>query len=374
MSEVSAELVWLLERLRSTPSRWGRLRLLLEAWQTVRGLSPTDRLLVARELGFDGAERLVAEVAQRRSFEAAPWLEMLDKAEHSDPEELSELVRGLADPDRRIGALGRLLAGTGALLARAEASQAPEADSLAWEQREAASDIDADDTDLAGGGSGDDASADEVESGLEFEAGEELAQAPAPESPAGAAEPPPTAFEGAVGLDADAAGAAAPEPVAAEPAVEMVETSTASRMPPEPGPAGGAPPPENEAGARRLAATLAAEPRIQRRLARLARERGVLELAPRETLEAVLECFPAGWARRRALQRLIEAGIPASVADAVALLEMLERPSERLWAVTALLESRALGDDDWEALLATEPSPAARRRLERRRAKTVDRG
>ena len=60
---VPPELVWLIERLRSTPSRRERVRLLLQGREVVRAMSPQDRLAVARELGFDGAERLVEGVA-----------------------------------------------------------------------------------------------------------------------------------------------------------------------------------------------------------------------------------------------------------------------------------------------------------------------
>jgi hypothetical protein len=99
----------------------------------------------------------------------------------------------------------------------------------------------------------------------------------------------------------------------------------------------------------------------------MARCRDILEGANLASLDAVLRSFPAGWSRRRALQRLLEAGIPASAADAVALLELLERPSERLWAATTLLDSRALDDGEWGVLLALIASPAAQRRLRWRR-------
>ena len=51
---VSQELVWLINQIRNTPSSRERLRLLALGWRTLRGLSPADRLAVARELGFEG--------------------------------------------------------------------------------------------------------------------------------------------------------------------------------------------------------------------------------------------------------------------------------------------------------------------------------
>ncbi len=114
---------------------------------------------------------------------------------------------------------------------------------------------------------------------------------------------------------------------------------------------------------------LGAEGSLLRRLRRLAAAADRLDEAGIEELGAVLECFPAGWARRRALQRLLEAGVPRSTSDAIALLELLPRPSERLWAATTLAATRRLDDQDREALLAAVPSPALRRRLGRRLAR-----
>jgi len=111
---------------------------------------------------------------------------------------------------------------------------------------------------------------------------------------------------------------------------------------------------------------LGAEGSLLRRLRRLAASAGRLDEAGIEELGAVLECFPAGWARRRALQRLLEAGVPRSTSEAIALLELLPRPSERLWAATTLAATRRLDESDRDALLAAVPSPALRRRLARR--------
>lgn len=111
---------------------------------------------------------------------------------------------------------------------------------------------------------------------------------------------------------------------------------------------------------------LGAETSLLRRLRLLTTSAGRLEDAGSDELGAVLECFPAGWARRRALQRLLEAGAPRSTSDAIALLELLPRPSERLWAATTLAATRRLDDSERDALLAAVSSPALRRRLGRR--------
>jgi hypothetical protein len=112
---------------------------------------------------------------------------------------------------------------------------------------------------------------------------------------------------------------------------------------------------------------LDAETSLLRRLRLLTASVDRFEDAGIDELRAVLECFPAGWARRRALQRLLEAGVPGSLTDAIALLDLLQRPLERLWAATTLAAARRLDDRERDALLAAVPTPALRRRLTRRR-------
>jgi hypothetical protein len=63
---------------------------------------------------------------------------------------------------------------------------------------------------------------------------------------------------------------------------------------------------------------------------------------------------------------LIQAGIPEDVLDVLFLIEKLEKPSDRLWCLSALVDSRTLAHDEKEVLLARIESPVLRRRLERR--------
>lgn len=316
----SVELVWLLARLRDARSRRSRLRLLFEAWETVRGLSPSDRLAVARELGFDGAERLVEEVARRQGLDAAPFVEALGGVERSAGREVTDVLRGLADPARRSQTVDELLEGAGRWVADVEA--APHAPP---------------------GGD------DEVPIEPSEEESDELGISDEEVAPPVVSAPPPVASE--------VAAQQLPAPVARAGAGD--QAARPSTLAPT------APPAVADA-ALRLAGELSVEPRVLARLRRLYASAGGLAAAPRASLVAVLECFPAGWARRRALERLLAAGHPASVAEAIALVEALARPSERLWALTTLAASRPLNGIEREALLAAVPSPALRRRLERR--------
>jgi hypothetical protein len=82
-------------------------------------------------------------------------------------------------------------------------------------------------------------------------------------------------------------------------------------------------------------------------------------------LRSLVEGFPDGWARRRALVELLRAGSPPVLRDALALLDTLGSERDRLWCLGTLAD-RELAAADREVLLAAAPSPTARRRLERR--------
>lgn len=87
---------------------------------------------------------------------------------------------------------------------------------------------------------------------------------------------------------------------------------------------------------------------------------------PADGLRSLLEVFPDGWARRRALVALLRSGAPASLRDALALVETLGSDRDRVWCLGALTDSRELSDGERQALLAVAASPVARRRLESR--------
>jgi hypothetical protein len=83
-------------------------------------------------------------------------------------------------------------------------------------------------------------------------------------------------------------------------------------------------------------------------------------------LREVLETFPDGWARRRALSDLIGAGAPAHTADALALIDVLQSPGDRAWCLGTLADSRILTSEERSSLLQAAATPAGRRRLELR--------
>lgn len=366
--EVPAELVWLIERLRSTSSRRLRLRLLIEAWQTVRELSPADRLLVARELGFDGAERLVDRIAQGHGGLRSLLGVAAGRLEADAGADLGDLLRGLVDPGTRHETVEHLVDAADAWAAEIAAAQAGDAGEVE-----------------ASGTEPDDSGGPEHVEVVELEpVARDPAQVQEAERLTATPEAPPparAATEAALdpGDEREREDSRHSAPVDGHSTGERpAETAQVAAAPSETlggdvggtgvGPAGvgaGA----SASPARELAGELAAEPRINARLRRLRQSAAMLEGTDSADIVVVLKTFPAGWSRRRALQRLLEAGIPEQVADAIELLGLLERPSERLWAVTTLAASRALDETDRETLLAAIESPVVRQRMARRLAR-----
>jgi hypothetical protein len=349
---VSQELVWLINQIRGTPSLRERLRLLALGWRTLRGLSAADRLAVARELGFDGAEQLVEQLAKRGGASPSLLLEGLDALRSADSDEVSGLVRGLTEPDRRADTAERLMdAAADWLSEEAAESDGPsegeptEFDEPVVEVRpppplpppppevvevELPQDV------LPK----DEPHVEEIDVGqAELVDDGEVAPTEEEEAP----EPPPVAD------DREESSApvvvmqsALPEDDAVEPPAALVESAAA-----------------------RLAAVASLGSRF-RVLAGIVDE---LEGFGAHHLTPVVDVFPEGWARRRAIETLLRAGVPGEIGEALALISTLARPSELMWALSTLATSRELDEDEREAVIAAAGSPSIERRLRRRLAR-----
>ena len=92
----------LLHELQHARSPLAQARVLARAWRTVRELSPTDRRLLARHAGFEGAEDILEGLSRRRGGLApAMLLRVLANARSTDGSAVSELLATLRDPGRR---------------------------------------------------------------------------------------------------------------------------------------------------------------------------------------------------------------------------------------------------------------------------------
>ncbi len=83
-----------------------------------------------------------------------------------------------------------------------------------------------------------------------------------------------------------------------------------------------------------------------------------------EQLVEVMEVFPPGWSRRRALEGLLRRGIPSTLGDALELVRRTTDEPTRLWALTALASRTELTEAERQAVEeAAEGNAALERRL-----------
>lgn len=301
----------LVDQLGRTHSPFERLKILGRAWKLLRSMTPDQRMLVAARLGLDHADDVVEAIAKRSGQQASPALiSMIERAQAKGTPHLPELIADLRDPKRRIERLkqGAVAVAEGALSGEA-APQAPRS------------------------------------------------TAATPPKPQPAPPPaPPRREEAAQPVLGQAVPAAIPEP-APPPPPPAPPVSKASPPRPEP---------VLSASDSSLAARLAEAPALTSRFRLLRRHLGDARGTSAAGLRSVLEGFPDGWARRRALLALLRGGFPVSFRDALALVETLGADRDRLWCLGALADSGNVQEGDREALLAVAGSPTARRRLERR--------
>ena len=96
----------LLFELQTARSPLTQAKILARAWRTVRELSPTDRRLLARHVGFEGAEEMLEGLATRKGgWAPAMLLQVLANARNTDSSTVSNLIDAIADPNRRDEAL-----------------------------------------------------------------------------------------------------------------------------------------------------------------------------------------------------------------------------------------------------------------------------
>ncbi|MFL6264244.1 MAG: hypothetical protein ACJ76Y_31545 [Thermoanaerobaculia bacterium] len=311
MPPVPDTLPELIQQLGSTYSPFERLKILSRAWHLLRAMTPKERVAVAAQLGLDHADEVIDAVAKRSGHETSPALiSIIEKAQTQGTAQLPALLADLRDPSRRTERLKQ-----GAQAAVESALAAPPLPKPAPPKPKPAPP----------------APLPPIEA--------------APIPPAPKTEPPPPP----------------PEPVAPPPPPPPLVQAAPPPPPPLPKPE---PVARKTDGA--LAGKLAEAPSLTGRFQALRRHLQEARGLSGEELHPVLEAFPDGWARRRALLELLRSGTPAALQDALGLVEALGSERDRAWCLGALADERPLSARDREALLAAVPTPAARRRLERR--------
>jgi len=332
------QLTALLHELQHARSPLAQARVLARAWRTVRELSPTDRRLLARHAGFDGAEDILEGLSQRKGGLApAMLLRVLGNARGTDGSTVSELLAAFRDPQRRDEAisLGAELAND--LLAGPVAEEGPEEIGEAIEELQAVEEsiIETPEEALA------------ALNALESEEEANLDEPPASESASVSAPETNDSREAETETVPPQRSEPQPEPKSPPPPPKppVVDWSrwhdaTASRRP-APVPRQEVRPSVSEVGSRRFEAravmgAMGAEQSVFSQLRVLRRELSGFAGSSVNTLRELIEAFPDGWARRRALCALLESGIPAETRDALELVSCLGRESDRRWCLGLL--------------------------------------
>ncbi|RLE27679.1 MAG: hypothetical protein DRJ65_02060 [Acidobacteria bacterium] len=327
---LSDQLAAMVFELRGAGSPVAKAKALARAWRMVRRLSPTDRIALAEEAGFEGAEDLLESLAAKKGGVApALMLQFLNSLRDRGTEELSGVMAGLRDPETRDQILMR---GADAVAEAFVPEETEDEDGL-------------------------DGPADLIDA---------VAAEPEPQTQPSAIDRVQTTFSEPV-VEPAPVVFRAPETdnVVPEKTPEIV------RDKPEPFPAVTESAPveaeieSDERGtidAAFLVEDLEAETSMLDRLLCLREAVPALGTAGRD-LGRLVESFPNGWARRRALTALLEAGLPAGVGDALDLIAGLERPVDRRWCLGILADRGDLLGAEAERALEMIESPTLRRRI-----------
>jgi hypothetical protein len=345
----------LLFELQTARSPLAQAKILARGWRTLRELSPTDRKLLARHVGFEDVEEMLEGLAARRGgWAPAMLLQVLSNARNTDASSVSSLIDAVGDPNRREEALGMGADLAADLLSEPE----PEVEDVTEEIADV-------DEEVAVPVGGEDPSPEEALAALravEEESAELVneAEAVVPQDDQSPVE------DGGISTPSLALREEEDEiervPESTPPAPPVVDWGRWDLQP-----APQAPPPASPAGSagELRAIGISAEPEVSilSRLRRLHKSLPDLVDSGSDSLRVLLEDLPQGWARRRALAALLQAGIPRDVDAAVELVATMERPLDRRWCLGILARRGDLTGDALARALDLLASPAARRRL-----------
>jgi hypothetical protein len=372
---VQRQLNALLFELQTAQSPLAQAKILARSWRTLRELSPTDRRLLARHAGFDGAEQILEGLATKKAgFAPAMLLQVLNTARGTDGTEVSRLLEAVRDPSRRDEAISQgadLVAGL--LRKPGDGETSPDVDAAPQDDQTVA--MDADETPEE---------ALAALNALQVETVRPTVPPPPKPVPRVAENDSPTLTR----------RESPPPPVPPRTAAPTVKPRPKPRpvrkAPPQLAPSAGwdslgeTPRRDQTATGSRIGsedratavpeisrfdagvvfAALGAESSSFSRLRVLHREMNGFRGSSLETLHELLGTFPDGWVRRRALAALISAGVPSDPQQALELIGGLDRETDRRWCLGALARRGDLKGMVLERSFDLVASPAGRRRLE----------
>ena len=388
------ELIALITRLRKSGQPLKQVRLLLKLWQAVEDVPRRERFRLLRHLGLEGGEQLVAEFlsggGRLDPKTAATGVRLLDSipqsrlraftSRHLSPEETGEIVEMLR----------RLLTGQAGDELKNQASPPPapppseepyirrssRREEPPPEEPAAASRREQGNETEGAEGAVRTIASEVIRTAAVGLAGVAAAKAAASKDSKEAVEPDEA--------EPDATREAEPAPATAKSPEPEPEPAPAVEKPPEPDPTPLTRPPTARPVIVTAPPTRHAAPEVDHRppaewltglqaqatatsrlraFTRL--EEQLAEVSPADA-RSLVELFPAGWMRRRVLQRLFSAGLVSS-GDATQMVTELEAtPVTYLWLAGALLDSADTNADQRQSLIDNAPSATIRRLLEAR--------
>jgi len=368
---VQRQLNALLFELQSAQSPLAQAKILARSWRTLRDLSPTDRRLLARHAGFDGAEQILEGLATKKEgFAPASLLQLLNKARATDGATVAGILAGLRDPLRREETVARGADLISEVLREGIDDERPQEIVDALDELHSVKQVVQESPEealvalnaLRDEAVGPEASPPPLAATRFAGADPQAPAAPrsaapaAPLKPKAQPQPKPqplrkaptrvTPSEGWDGLG---------ETLRRDPPATGARTGDRERTPVAPGSS------PFDAGA--VFAALGAASSSFSRLRVLNREMQGFQGSSLSTLRELIENFPDGWVRRRALVALITAGVPPDAAQALLLIAGLEREVDRRWCLGALARRGDLKGPVLGKSLELVSSPAGRRRL-----------
>lgn len=377
---VQRQLNALLFELQTAQSALAQAKILARSWRTVRDLSPTDRRLLARHAGFDGAEEILEGLAAKKpGFAPAMLLQVLNTARGTDGATVAGILAGLRDPQRRDEAVARGTDLVSEVLRNSLDAEGPQeiVDALGELQSVQRVAPETPEQALAALNAlqGEKTARPEVPSPPETSPRVDVEASPVDshrERPAHSPPPRPAAPAAARTVKP------LPKPQSARKAATRPAVSAGwdrlgerpSREQPAGGARGGsverqpAAPEPSRFDAPAVLAALGAASSAFSRLRVLHREMNGFRGSSMETLRDLLITFPEGWVRRRALAAMIAEGIPSDPQQVLELISGLTGEVDRRWCLGVLAMRGDLKGPVLRRSLDLVVSPAARRRLE----------
>ncbi|MEN8164091.1 MAG: hypothetical protein ABFS37_08175 [Acidobacteriota bacterium] len=318
--------------LKGAASPVAKAKALARAWRMVRRLSPADRMALAEEAGFEGAEDLLENLAAKKGGVApALMLQFLNSLRDRGDEGLSNVMAGLRDPETR----DQILIRGADAVAEAFGPEVAEDEEIL--------DLLADSTEATAVAPNFQAPPLPVED-EDSVVGEAAAEPTRVDQPI--TETDSVAPEGAMEVVHEISE---PSPVVSEADTPDVEIRPSERGSVDIG---------------FLVEDLKDEVSLVDRLVCLREAIPALAPAVGECRHLV-EAFPKGWPRRRALVALLGDGLPVDIGEAIDLIGDLESPADRRWCLGVLADSGDLEGAEAERAMGMTESPTLRRRISR---------